>query len=184
MARSALEWTTAELGKRAGVGVNTVNRFETGQDARVSSVDKMRAALETAGVEFIAENGGGAGVRMKFRVIDVAQLPDRTWGVRAAWKDGAPAEILSPSMARDAAVAAQARGDVAWAERVIAAAAMADRRNNNLDENGTPMGWTTDPKEADEGPGVWLNAEPAISDEAALPEMPEGVAKDYDGSAM
>jgi transcriptional regulator with XRE-family HTH domain len=65
MARAALEWTTADLGKRAGVGANTVNRFETGQDSRISTVEKMRAALESAGVEFIAENGGGAGVRLR-----------------------------------------------------------------------------------------------------------------------
>nr|WP_095200272.1 transcriptional regulator [Mesorhizobium carmichaelinearum] len=53
------------LAKAAGVGGNTVNRFEAGQDARVSSVDKMRVALESAGVEFIPENGGGAGVRLR-----------------------------------------------------------------------------------------------------------------------
>ncbi|OWK22209.1 hypothetical protein AJ88_15895 [Mesorhizobium amorphae CCBAU 01583] len=49
----------------ADVGGNTVNRFEAGQDARESSVDKMRAALVSAGVEFIPENGGGAGVRLR-----------------------------------------------------------------------------------------------------------------------
>lgn len=65
MARAALGWSTQELAKRAGTGVNTVNRFEAGQDARVSSLEKMRAALEAAGVEFIAENGGGAGVRLR-----------------------------------------------------------------------------------------------------------------------
>ena len=63
-----------------------------------------------------------------------------------------------------------------------------------IDENGEGPGVRLrkrlpDPRgniveEAGEGPGVWLNAEPAISDEAAVPEMPEGVAKDYDGSAM
>lgn len=31
----------------------------------MSSVEKIRAALETAGVEFIPENGGGAGVRLR-----------------------------------------------------------------------------------------------------------------------
>jgi transcriptional regulator with XRE-family HTH domain len=65
MGRAALNWSTLDLAKKAGVGGNTVNRFEAGQDARVSSVDKMRAALEAAGVEFIAENGGGAGVRLR-----------------------------------------------------------------------------------------------------------------------
>ncbi len=29
------------------------------------TVEAIRAALEAAGVEFIAENGGGAGVRLK-----------------------------------------------------------------------------------------------------------------------
>jgi transcriptional regulator with XRE-family HTH domain len=65
MGRAALNWSTQDLAKKAGVGGNTVNRFEAGQDARVSSVDKMRTALEAAGVEFIAENGGGPGVRLR-----------------------------------------------------------------------------------------------------------------------
>lgn len=65
MARAALAWSTADLAREAKVGVNTVNRFEVGQDARVSSVEKMKRALEAAGVEFIAENGGGPGVRMR-----------------------------------------------------------------------------------------------------------------------
>ena len=65
MARAALGWSTLDLAKHASVGGNTINRFEAGQDARISSVEKMRAALETAGVEFIPENGGGAGVRLR-----------------------------------------------------------------------------------------------------------------------
>lgn len=65
MARAALGWSTQDLARNAEVGGNTVNRFEAGQDARVSSVEKMRRALETGGVEFIPENGGGAGVRLK-----------------------------------------------------------------------------------------------------------------------
>jgi transcriptional regulator with XRE-family HTH domain len=40
-------------------------------------------------------------------------------------------------------------------------------------------------EENGEGPGVRLRkAKAAISDEAAVPEMPEGPAKDYDGSPM
>ena len=65
MGRAALNWSTLDLAKKAGVGGNTVNRFEAGQDARVSTVDKMQAALEGAGVEFIAENGEGPGVRLR-----------------------------------------------------------------------------------------------------------------------
>ncbi len=65
MARAALGWSTQELAKAADVGVNTVNRFEAGQDARVSSVEKMRRALESAGMIFVDENGEGPGVRLK-----------------------------------------------------------------------------------------------------------------------
>jgi transcriptional regulator with XRE-family HTH domain len=63
MARAALDWRTTDLARAAKVGLNTVNRFEAGRDARISSVEKLRSALEAAGVVFIAENGGGAGVR-------------------------------------------------------------------------------------------------------------------------
>ena len=65
MARAAIGWSTQELAAKAGVGVNTVNRFEAGQDARMSSVEKIRAALEAAGVIFVAENGEGPGVRLR-----------------------------------------------------------------------------------------------------------------------
>jgi transcriptional regulator with XRE-family HTH domain len=65
MARAALEWRTADLARAANVGANTVNRFETGRDARISTVEKLRSALEAAGITFIAENGGGVGVRFR-----------------------------------------------------------------------------------------------------------------------
>lgn len=67
MARAALGWSTQDLARAAAVGANTVNRFEAGQDARLSSLDKMRAALEAAGIEFIPQNGGGSGVRFRDR---------------------------------------------------------------------------------------------------------------------
>ena len=65
MARAAVSWSTIDLSQRADVGQNTVNRFETGGDVRVSSVDKIRAALEAAGIIFIEENGEGPGVRLR-----------------------------------------------------------------------------------------------------------------------
>ena len=65
MARAALEWRAADLARAANVGANTVNRFETGRDARISTVEKLRSALEAAGVVFLAENGDGAGVRFR-----------------------------------------------------------------------------------------------------------------------
>jgi transcriptional regulator with XRE-family HTH domain len=67
MARAALDWSTTGLAHAANVGQATVNRFETGRDARISTVEKLRAALEAAGIAFIAENGGGVGVRFSER---------------------------------------------------------------------------------------------------------------------
>lgn len=66
MARAALGWTANELAKRAEVGVSTVNRFETDQGAPIpATIAAIRTALDSAGVEFIPENGGGAGVRLR-----------------------------------------------------------------------------------------------------------------------
>lgn len=67
MARAALRWSTQKLAEMASVGVNTINRFEDGQDARLSSVDKMKRALESAGVVFLSDGqtiDGGPGVRL------------------------------------------------------------------------------------------------------------------------
>ena len=67
MARAALDWTARDLAKASNVGVNTINRLERGADALTSTVQRLRTALEAAGVEFIAENGGGPGVRLRKR---------------------------------------------------------------------------------------------------------------------
>lgn len=47
----------------------TIKRVEQGQGPRVSEEArlKLRNALELGGVEFIAENGGGPGVRLRKR---------------------------------------------------------------------------------------------------------------------
>jgi transcriptional regulator with XRE-family HTH domain len=66
MGRAALKWSLADLAKASGVHRNTISNFETERYAGSADVIvSIRAALETAGVEFIAENGGGAGVRLK-----------------------------------------------------------------------------------------------------------------------
>ncbi len=67
-ARALVRWTVEELAKEAKVGVMTVRRAESvdGQtNMLANNATAIRAALESAGVEFIAENGGGAGVRLK-----------------------------------------------------------------------------------------------------------------------
>ncbi len=56
-----------ELAEGAKVSTNTITRFERGEGLYPRTVEAIRAALEAAGVEFIAENGGGAGVRLARR---------------------------------------------------------------------------------------------------------------------
>lgn len=64
-ARALLEIGQAALAESASVSRNTVVAFEKGQRApNHNNLAAIRAALEAAGVEFIAENGGGAGVRL------------------------------------------------------------------------------------------------------------------------
>ncbi len=68
MGRAAVKWTVRDLAEKAQVGVTTINRFETDQAAsNPATLAAMRRALEAAGVEFIPENGGGVGVRLKAR---------------------------------------------------------------------------------------------------------------------
>ncbi|MCV9939515.1 helix-turn-helix transcriptional regulator [Boseaceae bacterium BT-24-1] len=75
MARAALELGVRELAALADVSAMTVTRFENGATKGYpDTLAKIRAALEAAGVEFIAENGGGAGVRMR----KAQQAPDVT----------------------------------------------------------------------------------------------------------
>jgi transcriptional regulator with XRE-family HTH domain len=66
MARAAVGWGVRELAERANVTPNTVSRIENGGDALASTLDRIRAALEDAGVIFIDRNeDGGPGVRLK-----------------------------------------------------------------------------------------------------------------------
>ena len=67
MARAAAGWGVRDLAKKAGVTANTVTRIENGADAKQSTMDKLQHALEAAGIEFIDENGGGPGVRLRKR---------------------------------------------------------------------------------------------------------------------
>ncbi len=66
MARAALQWSLKDLAERSRVNHVTINRFEIGQAAsNPSTLAALRSALEAAGVEFIPENGDGAGVRLR-----------------------------------------------------------------------------------------------------------------------
>jgi ribosome-binding protein aMBF1 (putative translation factor) len=67
-ARALLRWSAADLAREAALGANTIRRAEVadGQTSLTKSNElAIRRAFELAGVEFIDENGGGAGVRLK-----------------------------------------------------------------------------------------------------------------------
>ena len=70
-ARGLLGWSQTELAAAAGLSLPTIKRLERVEgDGPAVSADarkSVQSALEKAGVEFIPENGGGAGVRMKRR---------------------------------------------------------------------------------------------------------------------
>jgi transcriptional regulator with XRE-family HTH domain len=67
MARAALELGVRDLADIAKVSPNTVARLERGENLLERTAEIIRSALERAGVEFIDENGGGPGVRLRKR---------------------------------------------------------------------------------------------------------------------
>lgn len=65
-ARAMLRLTREQLAERASVAVATLSDFERGtRHPHPRTLEAIRIALETAGIEFVPENGGGAGVRLK-----------------------------------------------------------------------------------------------------------------------
>jgi transcriptional regulator with XRE-family HTH domain len=65
-ARGILGWNQADLAETAGLAVLTVQQFEAGIGRpRRSTITVIRQAFESAGIEFIDENGGGPGVRLR-----------------------------------------------------------------------------------------------------------------------
>jgi transcriptional regulator with XRE-family HTH domain len=69
-ARALVDWSREDLAAAAKTTTRTLARIEAGEtEPRGSTLAAIRAALEAAGVEFIAENGGGAGVRLRARSL-------------------------------------------------------------------------------------------------------------------
>lgn len=67
-ARALLGRSQEALAIEAGVAKATIANFEAGRRMPYArTLADIRSTLEEAGVEFIAENGGGAGVRLKRR---------------------------------------------------------------------------------------------------------------------
>ena len=66
-ARGLLGWSQSRLAEEARLSLPTVKRYESSSPIRVSpdAIAALQRALERAGVIFVAENGGGPGVRLK-----------------------------------------------------------------------------------------------------------------------
>ena len=67
-ARALLRWRAQDLARESSVGVATIRRAElTDAETSLTTANDLavRRALEAAGVEFIDENGGGPGVRLR-----------------------------------------------------------------------------------------------------------------------
>ena len=69
-ARALLRWSAVDLAQSSSVGVNTIRRAEVAESGTSLTAPNelaIRRTLEEAGVEFINENGGGPGVRLRKR---------------------------------------------------------------------------------------------------------------------
>jgi ribosome-binding protein aMBF1 (putative translation factor) len=67
-ARGLLRWSAEDLARESALGVNTIRRAEVAEEGislTAANDLAIRRALEAAGVEFIDENGGGPGVRLR-----------------------------------------------------------------------------------------------------------------------
>jgi hypothetical protein len=69
-ARALLRWRAEDLARHSLLSVATIRRAELTDDETsmtAANDSAVRRAMEAAGVEFIDENGGGPGVRLRSR---------------------------------------------------------------------------------------------------------------------
>ena len=67
-ARALLGWSAQTLATASGVGITTIrkNELASGPVTMIrANVEVLTRTLENAGIEFIPENGGGSGVRLR-----------------------------------------------------------------------------------------------------------------------
>jgi transcriptional regulator with XRE-family HTH domain len=66
MARAALNWTVRDLAEASGLHRNTITNIEVGRYAGdPQTLVRIEEVFTREGVEFIDENGGGPGVRLR-----------------------------------------------------------------------------------------------------------------------
>ena len=65
-ARGLLGWSQSDLSAASKTATKTIADFERGaREPYPRTLEDVRGALEKAGIEFIGENGGGPGVRLR-----------------------------------------------------------------------------------------------------------------------
>ncbi len=67
-ARALLRWSAQDLADRAAVGIQTIKRFEAVDGvppSRSSTLLDVKAALETAGIEFTGNPGKNPGITIR-----------------------------------------------------------------------------------------------------------------------
>ncbi len=67
-ARAFIRWRAEDLARESAVGVATIRRAELAESETSLTTPNdlaVRRTLEAAGVEFIDDNGGGPGVRLR-----------------------------------------------------------------------------------------------------------------------
>jgi hypothetical protein len=73
-----LEINQPKLAQESGLGLSTIVDFEkTRRRVSDEAVEAIQLALERIGVQFINENGGGPGVRLRKRQVGRHQQPSR-----------------------------------------------------------------------------------------------------------
>src|SRR5262249_10189033 len=66
--RALVRWSAEDLARASRLGINTIGRAELAKhETSLTAANDLavRRALEAAGVEFIDQNGGGPGVRLR-----------------------------------------------------------------------------------------------------------------------
>ena len=72
-ARGLLRWSAEDLAGESSLGLATIRRAESAEgETSMTAANNLavRRAFEAAGIEFIDENGGGPGVRLRKRTGD------------------------------------------------------------------------------------------------------------------
>jgi transcriptional regulator with XRE-family HTH domain len=133
-ARALIRWSAEDLARETSLSVATIRRAElTENETSMTAANDaaVRRALEAAGVEFIDENGGGAGVRLRKPHRSSARV---SHGIasedRSARRFNEPNAIITDEqllLKKNLAITAEqlraARGLLGWSQSELAARA-------------------------------------------------------------